>query len=221
MEHSDGRETRIALTPDRPVAELTRERAGGGGPPSGRRRDRPEAAGGALGRRRWMRIDEHASYDPDQVGLLLRGRYAARRWFSPPSARSYRGRRSDGQRVVGDRSTSPSTFFSGQPADPPSDDFIMRNSMDSQEVAVGWWPGDPEVRPRCLLCLRASQPGRGRGPGGRSPQQPTGSRSSELFVLDWADVREAPDPHALALEFAHSAFHHVLRPLRVGSWARR
>ena len=28
------------------------------------------------------------------------------------------------------------------PADPPSDDFIMRNAMDAQEVAIGWWPGD-------------------------------------------------------------------------------
>ena len=33
-------------------------------------------------------------------------------------------------------------LFSGLPADPPSDDFIMRNAMDAQEVAVGWWPGD-------------------------------------------------------------------------------
>ncbi len=22
-------------------------------------------------------------------------------------------------------------------------DFIVRNPMDAQEVAVGWWPGDP------------------------------------------------------------------------------
>ena len=34
------------------------------------------------------------------------------------------------------------SLFSGQPAEPPSDDFIMRNAMDAQEVAVGWWPGD-------------------------------------------------------------------------------
>ena len=32
----------------------------------------------------------------------------------------------------------------GEPAEPPSQDFIMRNAMDSQEVAVGWWPGDPK-----------------------------------------------------------------------------
>jgi hypothetical protein len=30
------------------------------------------------------------------------------------------------------------SLFSGAPANPPSDDFIMRNAMDSQEVAVGW-----------------------------------------------------------------------------------
>src|SRR5213079_210507 len=34
-------------------------------------------------------------------------------------------------------------LFSGLRADPPSDDFIMRNAMDAQEIAVGWWPGDP------------------------------------------------------------------------------
>ena len=34
------------------------------------------------------------------------------------------------------------SLFSGLPADPPSEDFIMRNAMDAQEVAIGWWPGD-------------------------------------------------------------------------------
>ena len=36
------------------------------------------------------------------------------------------------------------SLFSGRPAAPPSDDFIMRNAMDAQEIAVGWWPGDPK-----------------------------------------------------------------------------
>jgi hypothetical protein len=30
-----------------------------------------------------------------------------------------------------------------------------------------------------------------------------------LFLLDWDDVRTAPDPHASALEFARSAFSHA------------
>ena len=29
------------------------------------------------------------------------------------------------------------------------------------------------------------------------------------WVLDWDDVRDRPDPHAAALEFAHSAFRHA------------
>ena len=33
-------------------------------------------------------------------------------------------------------------LFSGRPAEPPAADFIMRNAMDAEEVAVGWWPGD-------------------------------------------------------------------------------
>jgi hypothetical protein len=28
-------------------------------------------------------------------------------------------------------------------------------------------------------------------------------------VLDWEDIRESPDPHALALEFTRSAFRHA------------
>ena len=29
------------------------------------------------------------------------------------------------------------------------------------------------------------------------------------YVLDWEDIRESADPHALALEFARSAFRHA------------
>ena len=30
-----------------------------------------------------------------------------------------------------------------------------------------------------------------------------------LYVLDWADVVAAPDPHATALQFLRSAFRHA------------
>jgi Family of unknown function (DUF5996) len=32
---------------------------------------------------------------------------------------------------------------------------------------------------------------------------------TEVWVLDWDDVRTAPDPHAVALDFARSAFQHA------------
>ena len=60
-------------------------------------------------------------------------------------------------------------LFSGRPADPPSQDFIMRNAMDAQEVAVGWWPGDPRY-PRAAFYAYAHPAPAGfeaaaRGPG--------------------------------------------------------
>ncbi len=33
-------------------------------------------------------------------------------------------------------------LFSGRPVDPPSNDFIMRNSANAEQIEVGWWPGD-------------------------------------------------------------------------------
>ena len=84
----------------------------------------------------------------------------------------------------------------------------MRNAMDSQEVAVGWWPGEP----------RYAQPPSTPTPIRRRTDSPTATLApaaarwdAELgeYVLDWDDVRAAADPHAAALEFARSAFRHA------------
>ena len=50
VEHSDGRETRIALIPNRPVAEVTREVLESVARLGGRSRDKPGTAGGAVDR---------------------------------------------------------------------------------------------------------------------------------------------------------------------------
>ena len=34
------------------------------------------------------------------------------------------------------------SLFSGRPVDPPSNDFIMRNSANAEQIEIGWWPGD-------------------------------------------------------------------------------
>ena len=62
-------------------------------------------------------------------------------WCWPPTARPFRGRSTPVNAWWGSFDLAVN-LFSGCSADPPSSDFIMRNAMDSQEVAVGWWPGD-------------------------------------------------------------------------------
>ena len=47
-------------------------------------------------------------------------------------------------------------FFCGNPADPPSDDFIMRNSADAEQIAIGWWPGDQKYQQGGLFRLGLS-----------------------------------------------------------------
>src|SRR5436305_835133 len=139
LEHSDGRSERIALTPNRAVGEVTREVL--------------DAAAGLAGR---IEIDprpqevpwtapldedrEHRTYDPERVADYFAAATQAALVLAAFRA-PYRGRSTPVNAWWGSFDLAVN-LFSGESADPPSDDFIMRNAMDSQEVAVGWWPGD-------------------------------------------------------------------------------
>jgi hypothetical protein len=100
------------------------------------------------------------------------------------------------------------SLFSGEPADPPSDDFIMRNSMDSQEVAVGWWPGDPKYRKAAFYAYAHPAP-EGFERATLSPAAAHWEPALGTYVLDWDDVVSSAGPHGAGLEFARSAFLHA------------
>jgi hypothetical protein len=215
VEHSGGRAERVALTPDRPVAEVTREVLAA-----------VRSVGGAV------RIDpapqevpwsvpldedyEHASYDRGQVADYFTAATRAALVLAAFRA-PYRGRSTPVNAWWGSFDLA-ANLFSGLPAAPPSDDFIMRNAMDAQEVAVGWWPGDARYGSG-VLRLRAPGAGRVRA---RCPAPPAraGTPSLGEYILDWDDVRAHPDPHAAALEFARSAFRHACA-VRMGSRTSR
>jgi hypothetical protein len=97
-------------------------------------------------------------------------------------------------------------LFSGQPATPPADDFIMRNAMDAQEVAVGWWPGDAGYGQAAFYAYAHPAPERFA-----SADLKPGRWDPELgeYILDVNTIRSQPDPHAVALAFARSAFRHA------------
>jgi hypothetical protein len=204
-EHSDGRVARIALTPDRPVADV----AG----------DLLEALRGMGGR---FEIDptpqevswtvaldadrEHATYDADQVAAYFAAATQAALVLAAFRA-PYRGRSTPVNAWWGSFDLAVN-LFSGERADPPSDDFIMRNAMDSQEVAIGWWPGDPRFG-RAAFYAYAHPAVDGFADADLEPAAARWDAELGLYRLDWADVRAAADPHAFALEFARSAFQHA------------
>src|SRR5947199_6975872 len=140
IEHSDGHVQRVALAPDRPVGEVAREvlaavrRVAGAVEIDPTPQEVP-----------WTvpldEDDEHSCYDPDQVATYFAAATHAALVLAAFRA-PYRGRSTPVNAWWGSFDLAVN-LFSGDPADPPVDDFIMRNAMDSQEVAVGWWPGSP------------------------------------------------------------------------------
>ena len=204
-EHSDGRSERVALTPDRPVGEVTRELL-----------DAVRRLGGEVEidstpqEVSWTvpldEDDEHATYDAEQVGTYFDAATRAALVLAEFRA-PYRGRSTPLNAWWGSFDLSVS-LFSGLRADPPSDDFIMRNSMDSEEVQVGWWPGEARYDRTAFYAYAHPAP-EAFAEASLAPAAAHWQRDLGVFALDWEDIRTSPDPHAVALEFARSVFRHA------------
>ena len=204
-EHSDGRTERVALTPDRPVGEVTRELLA-----AMRRLGGPVEIDPTPQEAHWSvpldEDDEHATYDAAQVATYYDAATRAALVLAEFRA-PYRGRSTPVNAWWGSFDLAVS-LFSGDPAVPPSDDFIMRNSMDAQEVATGWWPGDPRYG-RAAFYSYAHPAPEGFKEGSFPPDAAHWDPALGLFVLDWDDVLASPDPHGTALEFCRSGFRHA------------
>jgi len=205
VEHSDGRVAKVPLTPNRSVGVVAHELL--------------EAVASQVGAVEidptpqevpWSvpldKDEEHASYDPERVADYFTAATQAALVLAAYRA-PFRGRSSPVNAWWGSFDLAVS-LYSGLPANPPSDDFIMRNSMDSQEVAVGWWPGDPKLGKAAFYAYAHPAP-EGFADGSLSPAPARWDDELGLYVLEWDDVRTSDDPHAFALEFARSAFQHA------------
>jgi len=204
-EHSDGRVGRVALTPDRPVGEVTRELLAAVRSLAG-----PVEIDPTPQEVPWSvpldEDDEHAHYDPGQVTSYLAAATQAALVLAAFRA-PYRGRSTPVNAWWGSFDLAVN-LFSGAPADPPSKDFIMRNAMDAQEIAVGWWPGDVRYERAAFYAYAHPAPD-GFAGAKLSPAAARWEAALDEYVLDWDDLRSSSDPHASALDFARSAFRHA------------
>jgi hypothetical protein len=205
VEHSGGRAQRIPLAPDRPVGDVTRDvlravRELGGEvtiDPT------PQEVSWSVP------LDEdaeHARYDPVPIAAYFAAATRAALVLAEFRA-PYRGRSTPVNAWWGSFDLAVN-LFSGEPADPPSDDFIMRNAMDAQEVAVGWWPGDARFGGAAFYAYAHPAPD-GFGDATLSPEAARWDADMGLYILEWDDARASEDPHAAAVEFARSAFRHA------------
>jgi len=204
LEHSDGRAWRGSL-PGRSVGQVTR--------------DLMQAARGLAGAFEinptpqevpWsdpLDADEtHRTYEPEQAARYFAAATQAALVLAAFRA-PFRGRSTPVNAWWGSFDLAVS-LFSGKPAEPPSGDFIMRNSMDAQEVAVGWWPGDARYE-RAAFYAYAHPPGESFPGAQLEPPAARWDGGLGEYVLDWDDVCASPDPHVAALRFARAAFQHA------------
>jgi Family of unknown function (DUF5996) len=204
VEHTGGHETRIALTPDRPVAEVTRELLEGVGRLGG-----PVEINPAPQEVPWTvpldEDDQHATYDAEKVATYFAAATQAALVLAEIRA-PFRGRSTPINAWWGTFDLAVN-FFSGRPADPPSDDFIMRNGGDAEQIAIGWWPGDPNHEQAAFFAFAYPAPD-GFGDTDLSPAAGRWDAKLGEYLLDWDDIRESPDPHTAAVEFGRAALRH-------------
>jgi Family of unknown function (DUF5996) len=205
IEHSGGLMQQVPLVPDRPVAEVTREvlaavgRAGG-----------PVQITTAPQEVPWtVPLDqdyEHACYDTGQVRNYFAAATQAALALAAFRA-PYRGRSSPVNAWWGSFDLAVN-LYSGLPADPPSDDFIMRNGGDAQLIAVGWWPGDAR-HPGAAFFGYAYPAPPGFAEATVAPAAAHWDDRLGEYVLEWEELRTAGNPRAMAVEFAQSLFRHA------------
>jgi hypothetical protein len=203
VEHSNSVVKRVELTPDRPVAQVTREVLGAVRELGGEVEIDPTPQEVP-----WrVPLDEdydHARYVREQVDDYFAAATQAALVLAAFRA-PYRGRSTPVNAWWGSFDLAVN-LFSGLPAEPPSDDFIMRNAMNAQDVAVGWWPGD-ERHPTAAFYAYAHP----AVPGFENASLPLAQWDGALgeYILEWDDVCAQPDPRGAALEFARAAFRHA------------
>jgi len=205
LEHSDGRSMSVPLTPDRSVGAVTRAVLAAARELAGEIAIDPTPQEVSWS----VPLDEdeqHATYDTGHVASYFAAATQAALVLSAFRA-PFRGRSTPVNAWWGSFDLAVS-LFSGLPAEPPSQDFIMRNAMDAQEVAVGWWPGDARYE-KAAFYAYAHPAVDGFASATLSPTAARWEGELGEYVLDWDDVRSSADPHATALDFARSAFRHA------------
>jgi hypothetical protein len=203
VEHSGGGVRTAPLTPNRSVGEVTRALLAAVGELAG-----PVSIDPTPQEVAWTmpldQDDEHATYDPDQVlayhAAAVQAALALAAFRAP-----YRGRSTPVNAWWGSFDLAVS-LFSGRPAEPPANDYLMRNAMDSEEVAVGWWPGDQRYGKAAFYAYTHPP----RDAFAQAPVAPARwDATLGEYVLDWDHVRSSPDPRAVALDFARGVFRHA------------
>lgn len=204
IEYSWAESRRVPLTPDRPVADVTRDILAAVGERVG-----PLKVNLHPQEVTWdVPLDEdrvHSTYDPSSVDRYFAAALRASILLAELRA-PYRGRSTPVNAWWGSFDLAVS-LFSGEPATPQSNDFITRNSGDAQQIEVGWWPGDGRY-PKAAFYGYAVPAPDSFSKADLSPPSARWEVALGEYILDWDDVVASADPRSAALDFGRSVIAH-------------
>ena len=100
---------------------------------------------------------------------------------------------------------STDTRFSGRPATPPTQDIIMREAMDAEEISAGFWPGDKRYPEAAFWAYAYPKPD-GLEKQTIAPAASYWNAEMGLFMLRYEDVRTSKSPHDTIREFLTSTY---------------
>jgi hypothetical protein len=205
VEHHDGRVRTVPLTPHRPVGDVTRDVLAAVTALAGRVEIKPNPQEVP-----WtVALDEdteHHTYEPGHVTRYFDAATRAALALSEIAA-PYRGRRTPVNAWWGSFDFAVS-LYSGARADPPSRDFITRNSADAQMIEFGWWPGDHR-HPRAAFYGYARPAPTDFAAGRLVPDAAHWDTELGEFLFDWDDVIASHDPLDAVLQFGRSLVAHA------------
>jgi hypothetical protein len=162
------------------------------------------------------RDSAHASYDPEFANCFWRILVQADKVFQKYRSPFF-GKSSPVHFFWGSFDLA-ETRFSGRLAPKPQTaDRIMRVAMDEEQIAVGFWPGNDQIKTPAFYAYAYPEP-----PGYKTAELKPGNayydKTLGEFLLNYENVRTSAFPERLILDFLQSNYE---AGATLGKWDRK
>lgn len=154
-----------------------------------------------------IRFDQdqvHASYDAEAVRRWWRAMIEIERVFGGFRA-GFLGKSSPVHLFWGSLDLAVTRFSGRRAPERPGADRVTRDAYSHEVVSVGFWAGDDSFPEPAFYAYAAPEPAGFRAAAVR-PAAAFYNTAVGEFLLRYDDVRRAPDPPALLLEFLQSTY---------------
>lgn len=159
---------------------------------------------------------QHASYDPEYANRFWRILVSVDAIFKEFRAR-FLGKSSPSHFFWGSFDLAVTRFSGRRAPERVGADAITREAYSHEVISAGWWPGGGDILGPAFYAYAAPEP-EGFAQQSIQPAQAFYHQQMKEFLLMYDDVRQAPDPRTMLLEFLQSTYN---AGADTGKWDRQ